>query len=104
MAGEQSEYQNFMPDPNTKIRDLEEKQRVLKNQMLLIGRNMIEMREKTSRDILEIKKELDSIRETTERLSSFLDMASEEFQKFARKDDVEILAKQMKMFRPFAGK
>lgn len=102
MAGEQSGYQNFMPDQNTKIRDLEEKQRMLKNQMLLIGQNLIEMREKTNRDIIEIKKELASIKDTTERLSSFLEMASDELQKFAKKDDVEILAKQVRMLR-FAG-
>ena len=102
MNGEQAGYQNYMPDSNTKILDLEEKQRMMKNQLLLIGKNLIEMREGMNEDILEIRKELDSLKEMSERLNSFLDMASEEFQKFARKEDVEILAKQMKMFRPFA--
>lgn len=101
MNAEQPNYQNYMPDPNTKIRDLEEKQRILKNQLILIGKNMIEMREKSNKEILEIKKETESMKENIERLSSFIDTASEEFQKFARKEDVEILAKQMRMFEPF---
>lgn len=104
MAGEQSDYQNYMPDPNTKLRDLEEKQRVLKNQILLIGKNMIDLREKTSKDMLEIKKEIDLIKENIERFTSFLDTASQDMQKFAKKSEVEILEKQMKMFQPFIKK
>jgi len=36
-----------------------------------------------------------------ERLTDFLETASVELQKFAKKEDVELLAKQAKMFEPF---
>ena len=105
MAGEQTNYPNsYNIDPNLRLRDLEEKQRILKNQILLIGKNLIDIREKNTRDILEIKKDLDIIKTDIERLASFIDTAGEEFSKFARKDDVEILAKQMRMFQPFGSK
>jgi len=105
MAGEQANYPNsYNVDPNLRLRDLEEKQRVLKNQILLIGKNLIDIKEKNTRDILEIKKDLDIIKTDIERLASFIDTAGEEFSKFARKDDVEILAKQMRMFQPFGSK
>ncbi len=105
MAGEQANYPgSYNVDPNLRLRDLEEKQRVLKNQILLIGRNLIDIREKNTHDILEIKKDLDVIKTNMERLASFIDTASEEFSKLARKDDVEILAKQMRMFQPFGSK
>jgi hypothetical protein len=105
MAGEQTNYPgSYNVDPNLRLRDLEEKQRILKNQILLIGKNLIDMREKNTRDILEIKKDLDVIKTDIERLTSFIDSISDEFSKFARKDDVEILAKQMRMFQPFGGK
>jgi hypothetical protein len=100
MAGEQTNYPgSYNIDPNLRLRDLEEKQRVLKNQILLIGKNLIDIREKNTHDILEIKKDLDVIKTDIERLASFIDSASDEFSKFARKDDVEILAKQMRMFQ-----
>ena len=35
-----------------------------------------------------------------ERLISFLETASSEFSKFAKKEDLEILSKQAKMFQP----
>lgn len=103
MVGEQN-YASYNVDPNLRIRDLEDKQRVLKNQILLIGKNLIDIREKNTHDILEIKKDLDTIKENIDRLSSFLESASDELSKFARKDDLEIVEKQMRMFEPFGSK
>lgn len=90
----------YFSDFSTKLRDLEEKQRMLKDRLLLTGQNLVETKEKTSSDILEIKKDLEIIKVTIERLVNFLETASEEFSKFARKEDLEILSKQAKMFQP----
>ena len=87
-------------DISTKIRNIEEKQRILKEQILLIGQNLLEIKEKTNQKILEIKKEEGEMRQAVERLSSFLETVSGEFSKFAKKEDLEILAKQAKMFQP----
>ena len=93
-----SEEDSF--NAQTKIRDLEEKQRILKDRLLLIGQNLIETKEKTSSEILDIKKDIEIINQHMERMISFLETASAEFSKFARKEDLEILAKQAKMFQP----
>jgi hypothetical protein len=85
---------------NIKIRDLEEKQRILKDRLLLIGQNLIETKEKNNEEILEIKKNIEIINRNMERLISFLETASSEFSKFAKKEDLEILSKQAKMFQP----
>ena len=90
----------FFSDFSTKLRDLEEKQRMLKDRLLLIGQNLVETKEKTGKDILEMKKDLEIIKATMERLVTFLETASAEFSKFARKEDLEILSKQAKMFQP----
>jgi len=101
MEEEQVDYSGqYFGNMNTKVRDLEEKQRIIKDRLLLIGQNLIEIKEKTSKDILEIKKEIGIIKQNMERLISFLETASSEFSKFARKEDVEILSKQARMFRP----
>ncbi len=85
---------------HTKIRDLEEKQRILKDRLLLIGQNLIETKEKNREDILEIKKDIEIMKHSLERFSSFLETASSEFSRFARKEDLDILVKQAKMFQP----
>lgn len=83
---------------NIRVRDLEEKLRNLKDRVILIGQNLIEIREKNRESILEIKKDLEIMKQNMERLVSFLETASSEFSKFAKKEDLEILAKQAKMF------
>ena len=101
MAEEQINYaeQDFR-NTNIKIRDLEEKQRILKDRLLLVGKNLIEIKEKNNQDILGIKKNIEIIKQSVERTISFLETASGEFSKFARKEDLEILSKQAKMFQP----
>ena len=84
----------------TRIRDLEEKQRILKDRLLLIGQNLIEHKEENNQSILKIKKDIEIIKEDMKRLISFLETASNEFSKFAKKEDLEILSKQAKMFQP----
>ena len=87
-------------DINLKLRDLEEKQRILKDRLLLIGQNLLEIKEKSNQDVLGIKKDIEKIKQEMERMINFLETASGEFSKFARKEDLEILSKQAKMFQP----
>ncbi len=98
MADEEG-YQNYI-DPNVKLRDIEEKQRILKDRLLLIGQNLIETKERQEQKILDIKKSVEQIKQDMVRIKSFLETASSEFSKFAKKEDLEILAKQAKMFQP----
>ncbi len=101
MAEEQVNYTGqYFGDINSKMKDLEEKQRILKDRLLLIGQNLIETKEETNQKILEIKKNIEIIKQNMERIISFVEIASSEFSKFARKEDLEILSKQAKMFQP----
>lgn len=92
--------EQYSEDFTLKIRDLEEKQRILKDRTLIIGQNLIETKEKTSESIIEIKQNLEKIKDTVEKIKLFMESISTEFPKFARKDDLNILAKQAKMFQP----
>ncbi|HJX50705.1 MAG TPA: hypothetical protein VJ438_04540 [Candidatus Nanoarchaeia archaeon] len=89
---------------NTKVRDIEEKQRILKDRILLTSQNLIEMKDKTESKIIEIKKDVEILKQKIDRMLSFIETISSEFSKFARKDDLEILAKQARMFQPFSQK
>lgn len=94
----------FFGEVNTKVKDLEEKQRILKDRILLIGQNLIETKEKNDEKTLEIKKDLLEMKQKIERISSFIETISGEFSKFAKKDDLEILAKQVRLFQPLIRK
>ncbi|MFA4953230.1 MAG: hypothetical protein WC584_03335 [Candidatus Pacearchaeota archaeon] len=83
-----------------RIRDLEEKQRVLRDRLLLIGENLVDIKGETNEKILEIRKDIQYLKQTLERSLSFLESFSSEISNFARKEDLQILAKQAKMFQP----
>ena len=85
---------------NSRIADIEEKQRLLKDRMILMGKNIVELRERTSNDIIEIKVRLDEIERTTEKLKNGILRMGEEMDKKARKSELEIIEKQSKIFQP----
>lgn len=101
MEEEQYDYAGqALTEINARIRNLEEKQRTLKDRLLLIGQNLIEIRKENNQNTLEIKKDIETTKQNMERVRSFLETASSEFTKFAKKEDLEILSKQAKMFQP----
>jgi len=91
---------NFKRFNETKIRDLEDKQGTLKDRVLLVGKNLVEIRERNNQDILELKKEIEMIKENIKRIKNFIEIVSNEISKFAKKEDLEILSKQAKIFQP----
>jgi archaellum component FlaC len=98
---EQGDYTGqILSEISAKMRDIEGKQRVSKDRLLLIGENLVEIKETTNKKILDIKKDVEIMKQEIERLSSFLETVSSEFSKFAKKEDLEILIKQAKMFQP----
>ena len=66
-TGQQADS-SFWTDLSVRFRDLEEKNRILRERVLLIGQNLIETKEKNTTDLLEIKKELETIKKNMERL------------------------------------
>lgn len=83
-----------------RIRDVEEKHNILKDRVLLVGNNLIETKESTSNDILEIKKEIEKLKKDLDRVKDFMETLSSEMSKFAKKEDLEVLQRQAKMFQP----
>ena len=93
-------YEDSYGDIFVRINDLEEKQRNLKNRLILVGQNLIDFKQETSQKITEIKKQIEIMKNNLEKTTSIIESLASEFPKFAKKEDVEILAKQAKMFQP----
>lgn len=97
---QQGDYYELFSNASVRIRDLEEKQNVSKDRLLLIGKNFLETKEETNEKIIEIKKDIGKINQDIERIKSFIESISNEITKFAKKEDLDILSKQAKMFQP----
>jgi len=99
------EYQPDIISPmlsefNTKLRDLEEKQKLLKEKVLLIGHNLIEIRDVLLKDISELKLITEILKKETDKIKEQIINIELELEKRARKSELDLLTKQAKMFQP----
>lgn len=95
-----AEQDSISYEVGLKIRDLEESQRLIKDRLLLIGQNLIEFQEKNIKDINELKKNIAEAKSDITRIKEIVQTFSEEISKSARKEELAILARQVKMFEP----
>lgn len=84
----------------TILRDLEEKNRLLKDRTLLIGENLIESKEEILEEIRELKNKTKELEQEIIRLKSILESLMEEIDNFARKSQLDIMERQLEMFSP----
>jgi len=96
---EQYSGQQFFAEINMRIRDLEEKQRILKERVMLIGESLIKEREKSFGEIQEMKKIVDDLREENIKVKDMLRKILSKIDKTARTEDVMILQRQFDLFR-----
>jgi len=87
-------------DINTNLRELEEKNRLLKDRTLLIGENLIEIKEEIDEEIIELKSKTKKLEQEVVRLKAIIEMLMDEMQNFARRSHLEIIEKQLEMFSP----
>lgn len=95
---QQSEVQLFS-DINTRLRDAEEKQRLLKDRVLLIGKNLVEEREKSIKEMNDMKKSLVRLEKENTSLKDMIQRIIEQLDNTARKEELNILQRQFDLFR-----
>lgn len=91
--------QDFFADINTRIRDLEEKQRILKDRMVLIGEGLINERDKSFSEIQEMKKIVVKLKEENIRIKELLERIMEKVNKTAGAEELMILQRQLDILR-----
>lgn len=89
----------FFADINTRIRDLEEKQRLLKDRMRLISESFVKERDKNFNEMQEIKKVVEVLKSDSQRMKEILLRIGESVNKSARKEELMILQRQFDLFR-----
>ena len=95
------ESQEYAQEPQSaRSRDLEEKQKLLKDRVLLLGENLIDLRSEVSHDVGDMKRTLEVIKEDIDKMKDVLKRLSEEIDSKARKEDLAILQRQSKIFDP----
>ena len=90
----------FFSEISTRLRDVEEKQRLLKDRTLLIGQNLIDEKGDTFKDIQELKKMVLILKEDNLKMKEFIQRMGEQISELARKEELMILQRQFDIFKP----
>jgi hypothetical protein len=93
-------YDAIINDVTVKLRDIEEKQNIIKDQVILIGENLVSEREDSDKTIFEIKKEMQKMNEDIKRIKMAIERIVDDSNNFIRKNEFEILQRQFQMFQP----
>lgn len=93
------DYTQASAELTMKMRDLEEKQRLLRDRVLLIGQTYVEEREKNFQELQELKKIVLQIKEENIRMRELLQRIVEQVNNGARKEELAILQRQFDLFR-----
>ena len=88
----------------SRLKDIEEKQKLLGDRILLIGKNIIEDRESMLKDINELKKSLSKVSEENIKIQDFLKKVSEQLSDSVRKEELLMLQRQIDLFMTARGK
>jgi hypothetical protein len=97
--GQQGYGDRFFVEINTRIRDLEEKQRLLKDRMMLISESFVRSREKNFDEIQEMKKTVERLKIDNHRMKELLLRMGEGVNRSARKEELMILQRQFDLMR-----
>lgn len=100
MVQEPNSSNSVLTDLGIKLNELEEKQRLLKDRILLIGNNLIFLKEEYDKQFLEIKKQLKQIDFDIKEIKQLNERIIYELNNSAKRSELNILKNQFKMFEP----
>ncbi len=95
---DQSQY--FLADFNTRLQDLEGKNSTLKDRTIMLGENLISLKEKLDEEISELKKSLKLIEKKLEKIDYLTKNIASETESFVRRDEMVLIERMLKDFQP----
>jgi Rad3-related DNA helicase len=104
MPQEYQPTEEYYADAGSRLKDIEEKQRLLRDRILLVGKNMVEERESMLKEIQEIKKLLSKTVEENIKIQDFLKKVADQLSESARKEELMMLQRQIELFMTAKGR
>jgi len=90
----------FLSDIGVRLRDIEEKQNLIKDRVLLISDNLVFEKEETSKELTNLKAKIFQLEEEIKKLKLTLERVIDDSGNFVRKNEFQILQRQFEMFQP----
>ena len=96
--GEQIQF--LLSDFNTRLRDIDERNRLIRERVLLLGKNLIESRQELEDEIKTLKKENHEMKRDLEKLKIVSRNLLSESSKFVKREEVLVVERMLKDFQP----
>jgi len=100
MAEESSNAADILTDINTKLSDLDEKNSLLKEKTLLLGQSFLKQEESLTKEMALLKDEIGELKMEIERLKEGISHIIHESENFARKEELRIVDRYMRLWEP----
>jgi len=97
---DQQYQEDYFTNLNVRLRDLEEKQTLIKDRLLLIGENLISEKEDTESQLISLKQRMSLIEDELKKIKLGVQRLGEIQEDSARRSDINILKRQFEMFQP----
>lgn len=97
-SGDQISY--LLSDFNTRLRDLDERNRLTRERVLLLGKNLVSVKDSMEADISELKKENFELKKEIEKLNRITKNIVTETGKYVKRDETMVIERMLKDFQP----
>jgi len=84
----------------TRLNEVEEKQRLIRDRALLIGENLISTKEDSEKQNFELRKKISEMSQELKTITKLTHRIINELPNLAKKNELEILESQSKIFQP----
>ena len=96
----ENQTQFLLSDFNTRLSDIDERGRLIRERVLLLGKNLISSKQETEDELKEIKKDNGEIKKDLEKLKNVSNSLLSEFNKFAKRQELILIERMLKDFQP----
>jgi len=100
MDESQESVSALLSEFGTRLNEVEEKQRLIKDRVLLIGENLVSTKEQYEKELGDFRKQISDITADLKGIKQLNKRIIEELENYARKTEVEIVERQIRMFQP----
>jgi len=94
------QVQFLLSDFNTRLRDIDERNRLIRERVLLLGKNLIESRGGLDDELQKIKKDNQEIKRGLEKLKTTSKNIAAETGKFVKREEMMLVERMLKDFQP----
>jgi hypothetical protein len=95
-----SQIRFLLSDFNTRLKDTDERNKLIRERVLLLGKNLISSRQENEDELKALKQENIQVKQDLEKLKRVSNSLLTEFNKFVKREELALVERMLKDFQP----